>query len=128
MDDTRLTFARIDFSNYDVIRNMILNRNEIMTSALYQQSSRPFSHEYINYDIEIVEYITEIYKELDRLIIKSKLNDKNRLIVNMLSIGYTISDIAKAIGTKENTVYDRLRRISLKINKIAIKEKAKSET
>lgn len=128
MDDTRLTFARIDFSNYDVIRNMILNRNEIMTSALYQQSSRPFSHEYINYDIEIVEYITDIYKELDRLIIKSKLNDKNRLIVNMLSIGYTISDIAKAIGTKENTVYDRLRRISLKINKIAIKEKAKSET
>lgn len=128
MDDTRLTFARIDFSNYDVIRNMILNRNEIMTSALYQQSSRPFSHEYINYDIEIVEYITEIYKELDRLIIKSKLNDKNRLIVNMLSIGYTISDIAKTIGTKENTVYDRLRRISLKINKIAIKEKAKSET
>lgn len=128
MDDTRLTFARIDFSNYDVIRNMILNRNEIMTSALYQQSSRPFSHEYINYDIEIVEYITEIYKELDKLIIKSKLNDKNRLIVNMLSIGYTISDIAKAIGTKENTVYDRIRRISLKINKIAIKEKAKSET
>lgn len=128
MDDKRLTFARIDFSNYDVIRNMILNRNEIMTSALYQQSSRPFSHEYINYDIEIVEYITEIYKELDRLLVKSKLNDKNRLIVDMLSIGYTISDIAKTIGTKENTVYDRLRRISLKINKIAIKERVKSET
>lgn len=128
MDDKRLTFARIDFSNYDVIRNMILNRNEIMTSALYQQSSRPFSHEYINYDIEIVEYITEIYKELDRLLVKSKLNDKNKLIVDMLSIGYTISDIAKTIGTKENTVYDRLRRISLKINKIAIKERVKSET
>ena len=127
MDDKRLT-AKIDFSNYNVVRNMILNRSDAMTSAFYQQSYRPLSHEYNNYDIEIVEYITEIYKELDRLIIKSKLNDKNRLIVNMLSIGYTISDIAKAIGTKENTVYDRLRRISLKINKIAIKEKAKSET
>lgn len=92
-----------------------------MTSAFYQQSYRPLSHEYNNYDIEIVEYITDIYKELDRLIVKSKLNDKNKLIVDMLGVGYTISDIAKAIGTKENTVYDRLRRISLKINKIAIK-------
>ncbi len=128
MDDKRLTFARIDFSNYDVIRNMILNRNEIMTSALYQQSSRPFSHEYINYDIEIVEYITEIYKELDRLLVKSKLNDKNRLIVDMLSIGYTISDIAKTIGTKENAIYNKIRRISLKINQIVIKERVKSET
>lgn len=128
MDDKRLTFARIDFSNYDVIRNMILNRNEIMTSALYQQSSRPFSHEYINYDIEIVEYITEIYKELDRLIIKSKLNDNNKLIIDMLSDGYAISDIAKVIGTKENAIYNKIRRISLKINQIVIKERVKSET
>lgn len=128
MDDKRLTFARIDFSNYDVIRNMILNRNEIMTSALYQQSSRPFSHEYINYDIEIVEYITEIYKELDRLIIKSKLNNNNKLIIDMLSDGYAISDIAKVIGTKENAIYNKIRRISLKINQIVIKERVKSET
>lgn len=99
-----------------------------MTSALYQQSSRPFSHEYINYDIEIVEYITEIYKELDRLIIKSKLNDNNKLIIDMLRDGYTISDIAKVIGTKENAIYNKIRRISLKINQIVIKEKVKSET
>lgn len=122
MDDKRLTFARIDFSNYNIVRNMILKRNENMTSAYYQKSSRPFSHEYIGYDIEIVECIEEIYKELDRLIIKSKLNSKNKLIIDMLADGYPIQSIADTLEIKENAVYNRIGRISLKINKIAIKE------
>lgn len=121
MDDKRLT-AKIDFSNYNVVRNMILNRSDAMTSAFYQQSYRPLSHEYNNYDIEIVEYITDIYKELDRLIVKSKLNDKNKLIVDMLGVGYTIEIIAKKFGVPKNTIFKMLRRISLKINQIAIKE------
>lgn len=121
MDDKRLT-AKIDFSNYNVVRNMILNRSDAMTSAFYQQSYRPLSHEYNNYDIEIVEYITDIYKELDRLIIKSKLNDKNKLIVDMLGVGYTIEIIAEKFGVPKNTIFKMLRRISLKINQIAIKE------
>lgn len=114
--------AKIDFSNYNVVRNMILNRSDAMTSAFYQQSYRPLSHEYNNYDIEIVEYITDIYKELDRLIIKSKLNDKNKLIVDMLGVGYTIEIIAEKFGVPKNTIFKMLRRISLKINQIAIKE------
>lgn len=121
MDDKRLT-AKIDFSNYNVVRNMILNRSDAMTSAFYQQSYRPLSHEYNNYDIEIVEYITDIYKELDRLIVKSKLNDKNKLIVDMLGVGYTIEIIAEKFGVPKNTIFKMLRRISLKINQIAIKE------
>lgn len=121
MDDKRLT-AKIDFSNYNVVRNMILNRSDAMTSAFYQQSYRPLSHEYNNYDIEIVEYITDIYKELDRLIIKIKLNDKNKLIVDMLGVGYTIEIIAEKFGVPKNTIFKMLRRISLKINQIAIKE------
>lgn len=121
MDDKRLT-AKIDFSNYNVVRNMILNRSDAITSAFYQQSYRPLSHEYNNYDIEIVEYITDIYKELDRLIIKIKLNDKNKLIVDMLGVGYTIEIIAEKFGVPKNTIFKMLRRISLKINQIAIKE------
>ena len=122
MDDKRLTFARIDFSDYNIVRNMILKRNENMTNAYYQKSSRPFSHEYIGYDIEIVECIEEIYKELDRLIIKSKLNSKNKLIIDMLADGYPIEIIAEKFGVPKNTIFKMLRRISLKINQIAIKE------
>ena len=55
----------IDFTNYDIVRNIILNKQTIIEAVTYQQRSKFLSFENREFRIELVEYVEDIYSKLD---------------------------------------------------------------
>ena len=114
----------IDFTNYNVVRNIILNKQEIIEVVTYQQRSKFLSFENREFDIELVEYVDNIYSKLNEYIESCNLNKKNTKLLNMLFEGDSIDKIAGELDMKSNeVVFNRVRRIALKINSVAIKDK-----
>lgn len=114
----------IDFTNYNVVRNIILNKQEIIEVVTYQQRSKFLSFENREFDIELVEYVENIYSKLDEYIEACNLNKKNTKLLNMLFEGDSIDKIAGELDMRSNeVVFNRVRRIALKINSVAIKDK-----
>ena len=117
----------IDFTNYNIVRNVILNKQTIIEAVTYQQRSKFLSFENREFDIELVEYVDDIYSKLDEYIEVCDLNKKNAKLIKMLLGGVSIENIAKELNMKSNEViFNRVRRIALKINSIAVKDKRKN--
>ena len=114
----------IDFTNYNVVRNIILNKQEIIEVVTYQQRSKFLSFENREFNIELVEYVDNIYSKLNEYIESCNLNKKNTKLINMLFEGDSIDKIAGELDMRSNeVVFNRVRRIALKINSIAVKDK-----
>lgn len=117
----------IDFTNYSIVRNIILNKQTIIEAVTYQQRSKFLSFENREFDIELVEYVKDIYSKLDEYIEICNLNKKNAKLIKMLLGGVSIENIAKELNMKSNEViFNRVRRVALKINSIAVKDKRKN--
>ena len=117
----------IDFTNYNIVRNIILNKQTIIEAVTYQQRSKFLSFENREFDIELVEYVEDIYSKLDEYIEVCNLNKKNAKLIKMLLGGVSIENIAKELNMKSNEViFNRVRRVALKINSIAVKDKRKN--
>ena len=116
----------IDFTNYDIVRNIILNKQTIIEAVTYQQRSKFLSFENKEFRIELVDYADDIYSKLDEYIDVCNFNKKNTKLIKMLFEGYSIKEIAKELKIKNEAIFDRVRRIALKINSVAIKDKIKN--
>ena len=113
----------IDFTNYNIVRNIILNKQTIIEAVTYQQRSKFLSFENREFDIELVEYVENIYSKLDEYIEDCNLNKKNTKLINMFFEGYSIKEIATELKIKNEAIFDRVRRITFKINSVAVKDK-----
>lgn len=116
----------IDFTNYNIVRNVILNKQTIIEAVTYQQRSKFLSFENREFDIELVEYVENIYSKLDEYIEVCNFNKKNTKLIGMLLEGYSIKEISKELNIRTQKTYDRVRRITLKINSLAVKDKIKN--
>lgn len=116
----------IDFTNYNIVRNVILNKQTIIEAVTYQQRSKFLSFENREFDIELVEYVENIYSKLDEYIEVCNFNKKNTKLINMLFEGYSIKEIARELKIKNEAIFDRVRRVTLKINSVAVKDKRKN--
>ena len=116
----------IDFTNYNIVRNVILNKQTIIEAVTYQQRSKFLSFENREFDIELVEYVENIYSKLDEYIEVCNFNKKNTKLIKMLLGGVSIENIAKELDMKSNEViFNRVRRMAFKINSVAVKDKRK---
>ena len=116
----------IDFTNYNIVRNIILNKQTIIEAVTYQQRSKFLSFENREFDIELVEYVEDIYSKLDEYIEICNFNKKNTKLINMLFEGYSIKEISKELKLGNSGIFKSLSRISLKINSVAVKDKRKN--
>lgn len=116
----------IDFTNYDIVRNVILNKQTIIEAVTYQQRSKFLSFENREFDIELVEYVEDIYSKLDEYIEICNFNKKNTKLINMLFEGYSIKEISKELKLGNSGIFKSLSRVSLKINSVAVKDKRKN--
>lgn len=116
----------IDFTSYDIVRNVILNKQIIIEAVTYQQRSKFLSFENREFDIELVEYVEDIYSKLDEYIELCNFNKKNTKLINMLFEGYSIKEISKELKLGNSGIFKSLSRISLKINSVAVKDKRKN--
>lgn len=116
----------IDFTNYNIVRNIILNKQTIIEAVTYQQRSRFLSFENREFDIELVEYVEDIYSKLDEYIKICNFNKKNTKLINMLFEGYSIKEIARELKLGNSGIFKSLSRVSLKINSVAVKDKRKN--
>lgn len=116
----------IDFTNYNIVRNIILNKQTIIEVVTYQQRSKFLSFENREFDIELVEYVEDIYSKLDEYIELCNFNKKNTKLINMLFEGYSIKEISKELKLGNSGIFKSLSRISLKINSVAVKDKRKN--
>ena len=116
----------IDFTNYNIVRNVILNKQTIIEAVTYQQRSKFLSFENREFDIELVEYVEDIYSKLDKYIEVCNFNKKNTKLINMLFEGYSIKEIAEELKLGNSGIFKSLSRISLKINSVAIMDKRKN--
>lgn len=116
----------IDFTNYNIVRNIILNKQTIIEAVTYQQRSKFLSFENREFDIELVEYVEDIYSKLDEYIELCNFNKKNTKLINMLFEGHSIKEISKELKLGNSGIFKSLSRISLKINSVAVKDKRKN--
>ena len=116
----------IDFTNYNVVRNIILNKQEIIETVTYQQRSKFLSFENREFDIELVDYVRDIYSTLDDYIEVCSFNKKNTKLIYMLFKGCSIKEIARELKVGDSGIFKSLSRIVLKINSVAVKDKSKN--
>lgn len=81
-----------------------------------------FAEDTYNQDIEIKDYIDNIYQKVDLYISDIKINKKNKEIITSLMDGENIDDIAKEYNIKEKAIYNRIKRVVEKINTLALEE------
>lgn len=115
----------VDFTDYHVVRNLIFNRVEVESIAKFQHSSVFLGSRMIEHDIELTEYVENIYKKLDEYIRLCNFNTKNLEIIKLLFEGVSISEIGESRNVGEQTIFNRIRRIVLKINLVAELERSK---
>ncbi|ADM73712.1 hypothetical protein LaPh949_gp154 [Lactococcus phage 949] len=113
----------IDFTNYDIVRNVILNKQTIIEAVTYQQRSKFLSFENREFNIELVDYVDDIYSKLDEYIEVCNFNKKNSKLINMLFEGCSIKEISRELKLGNSGIFKSLSRISLKINSVAVKDK-----
>lgn len=111
-------FHNINLSEYSLVRNLILNKLEIVNA------SKPHSHnDFLDFRVESVDYsfedeIKELYNRLDEYINYCNFSDDNMIIIKALFNGVDVDEIARIKNVGSQTIYNRLRRIVLKINNV----------
>lgn len=111
-------FHNVNLSEYSLVRNLILNKLEIVNA------SKPHSHnDFLDFRVESVDYsfedeIKELYNRLDEYINYCNFSDDNMIIIKALFNGVDVDEIARIKNVGSQTIYNRLRRIVLKINNV----------
>lgn len=108
----------LDLTNYDIVRNLIFKKNEIL-SFMDSHESNFLSHESRPLDLSVREYILDIYSSLDYYIKICEFNKESSEIIRLLTNGMSIEDVSKTTKLETRTIFNRVRRIVLKINLIA---------
>lgn len=101
----------------------MLIREVVVRKTTYQQEYVFLSHEHNTFNYELQEIVGEVYEELDRYIEKANFKKSNKELLLLMSKGVPIEVIAKKMGVPKNTIFKKIRRITLKINSTVIKEK-----
>lgn len=70
-------------------------------------------------NIELNEYVESIYITLIDYINICEFNSESITIINSLFDGLEIDDISKKMNLENRTIFNRIRRIVLRINLIA---------
>lgn len=70
-------------------------------------------------NIELNEYVENIYITLIDYINICEFNSESTIIINSLFDGLDIDDISKKMNLGNRTIFNRIRRIVLRINLIA---------
>lgn len=116
----RLLDKKIDYTDYEIVRNLIMSRSEIVELSKYQQLSCFLGYEMLEYNHELNQYVTEVYSVLDSIIKECEFSKQNLIILNLLSSGYTAIEISRFINiSSQSTIFHRLKRMIIKINKVA---------
>lgn len=111
-------FQNINFSEYSLVRNLILNKLEIVNA------SKPHNrNDFLDFKVESIDYsfedeIKELYDRLDEYIDYCNFSDDNMIIIKALFNGVDVDEIARIKNVGSQTIYNRLRRIVLKINNV----------
>lgn len=111
-------FQNVNFSEYSLVRNLILNKLEIVNA------SKPHNHnDFLDFKVESIDYsfedeIKELYDRLDEYINYCNFSDDNMIIIKALFNGVDVDEIARIKNVGSQTIYNRLRRIVLKINNV----------
>lgn len=108
-----------DLQNYDVVRNLIFNKKEIFSYIDSKQENKFLSHEISSVNIEIIEYVENIYITLIDYIKICEFNSESTEIISLLFEGLEIDEISKKMNLENRTIFNRIRRIVLRINLIA---------
>lgn len=111
-------FQNVNFSEYSLVRNLILNKLEIVNA------SKPHNHnDFLDFKVESIDdsfedEIKELYDRLDEYINYCNFSDDNMIIIKALFNGVDVDEIARIKNVGSQTIYNRLRRIVLKINNV----------
>lgn len=99
-----------------------MSREVVVRQVTYQQEYVFLSHEYKAFNYDLLEIVEEIYGELDRYIEKANFKKSNRELLILISKGIPIEIISEKMDIPKNTIFKKIRRITLKINSTVIKE------
>lgn len=114
-----LDLRQVDYSDYHVVRNMILLRSEFMFRANNQQDVRFLAYSLSSFDYEFKELVHEMYRELDELISLCDFSEKNLVVLTLLSNGHDFNEVAQKMNVQSKTIFNRLKRMTIKINNVA---------
>lgn len=107
---------KIDLCNYHVVRSLILNRIDIQVHAYSQQDSSFLNHTAIEFDYDTKKIVEDVYLKLDKLIVDCKFSEENIKILEFFFLGFTFQDISSIMNVGDQSIFNRLRRMILKIN------------
>lgn len=114
-----LDLKQVDYSDYHVVRNMILLRSEFMFRANNQQDVRFLAYSLSSFDYEFKELVHSMYRELDELISLCDFSEKNLVVLTLLSNGHDFNEVAQRMNVQSKTIFNRLKRMTIKINNVA---------
>lgn len=89
---THETFDYVPFSDSSVLSELI--RNRLSVDVSYKEKVFPSGFLSSNGGLIFNECIQSVYVDLDRLIESAPLTRKQRAVIGLLMMGYTIQDIA----------------------------------
>lgn len=105
---THETFDYVPFSDPKVLSELIRNRMSLDIS--YKEKVFPSGFLSSNGGLIFNECIQSVYVDLDRLIKSVPLTKKQRAVIGLLMMGYTIQDISDECGIGHGQVSDLFSR------------------
>ena len=110
--------TRVVMTGIDRVEIVSINNNNDFLSAFVISTK-----EYDYNEVEASALRRVLYRKLDEYIEACNLNKKNTKLINMLFEGCSIKEIATELKIKNEAIFDRVRRITFKINSVAVKDK-----
>lgn len=101
-------FDYVPFSDPNVLSELIRNRMSLDVS--YKEKVFPSGFLSSNGGLIFNECIQSVYVDLDRLIDTAPLTQKQRAVIGLLMMGYTIQDIVDECGLVKGAVADLFSR------------------
>lgn len=109
-----LELKDFNFSDYDVVRNIILNRSELELRTAQSNTFLQYRLEEVDYVIK--DLIQSLYQKLDLIILCCEFKQENLMLLNYLFLGMSFQEIGERMNMATQSVFNRLRRIIIKIN------------
>lgn len=109
-----LELKDFNFSDYDVVRKIILNRSELELRTAQSNTFLQYRLEEVDYVIK--DLIQSIYQKLDLIILCCEFKQENLMLLNYLFLGMSFQEIGERMNMATQSVFNRLRRIIIKIN------------
>lgn len=107
-------FSLLTLSDEKVVEYLIKHRSTIdMSYGIIGNVNIDQAGDTMEFNIELLA----LYASLDNILNKVKMKDKDRLFLDLIFEGNTISDISKYHGFPKKTAYRTLERITTKVVK-----------